>query len=234
MPAGIAMRTMMMTTITEPAKLLRLLAWLSPAFPTGAYAYSHGLEWAVETGDIKDGPSLELWLADLLHHGSGRNDAILARCAHRCSDDRKALIDIAEMALAVCAGAERQGETVGQGNAFLLAARPWASSSFLAELGDIAYPVAVGALAGAHQIAEDDMAGALLQAFAANLISAAVRLVPLGQTTGLVVLAALEPVIIATAAATRDAGLDDLGGFAFRADLASLRHETQYTRLFRS
>lgn len=226
---------MMMTTITtDPARLLRLMAWLSPAFPTGAYAYSHGLEWAVETGDIKDGPSLELWLADLLRLGSGRNDAILARCAHRAAHDPAALAEIAEMALAVCAGAERQGETIGQGNAFLLAARPWAPPNFLADAGDIAYPVAVGALAGVHAIAENDMAAALLQAFASNLISATVRLVPLGQTTGLVVLAALETVIIATAAETIGAGLDDLGGFTFRADLASLRHETQYTRLFRS
>ncbi|MBC7636128.1 MAG: urease accessory protein UreF [Acetobacteraceae bacterium] len=234
MPAGTATCTMTMTTITEPAKLLRLLAWLSPAFPTGAYAYSHGLEWAVETGDIMDGPSLEHWLADVLRHGSGRNDAILARCAHRGAQDPEALAEIAAMALAMCAGAERLGETIGQGNAFLLAARPWAPAGFLADFGDIAYPVAVGALSGSHGIDEDEMAAALLQAFATNLISAAVRLVPLGQTTGLMVLAALEPVIIATAAETRGGGLDDLGGVGFRADLASLRHETQYTRLFRS
>ena len=234
MQAGIRTRMMMTTITTDPTKLLRLMAWLSPAFPTGAYAYSHGLEWAVETGDIKDGPSLELWLADLLRIGSGRNDAILARGAHRASHDLDALAEIAEMALAICAGAERQKETIGQGNAFLLAARPWSSGDFLVDLGDIAYPVAVGALSGVHAIAEDDMANALLQAFASNLISAAVRLVPLGQTTGLAVLAALEPIIIATAAETTGAGLADLGGFAFRADLASLRHETQYTRLFRS
>ncbi len=234
MLVGTAICTMMTTIITDQAKLLRLMAWLSPAFPTGAYAYSHGLEWAVDAGDIKDGPSLELWLSDLLRFGSGRNDAILARCAHRAARDPAALADIAEMARAICAGAERLGETIGQGNAFLLAARPWTPGDFLAGLGDIAYPVAVGALSGRHAIAEDDMAGALLQAFASNLISAAVRLVPLGQTTGLLVLAALEPVIIATEAETNGASLDDLGGLAFRADLASLRHETQYTRLFRS
>ena len=96
------------------------------------------------------------------------------------------------------------------------------------------YPVAVGALTGAHGIAEDDATAAYLQAFATNLISAAVRLVPLGQNTGLRVLAALEPVIVATADATRTATLDDLGGCAFRSDLAAMRHETQYTRLFRS
>jgi urease accessory protein len=226
---------MMMTTITtNPAKLLRLLAWLSPAFPTGAFAYSHGLEWAVETGEITNGLSLECWLGDLLRFGSGRNDAILARCAHRAATDHLALATIVETARALCPGAERLGETIGQGNAFLLAARPWAPRDFLAGLGDIAYPVAVGALSGVHAIAEDDMAGALLQAFVSNLISAAVRLVPLGQTTGLQVLAALEPIIISTAAETSGAGLDDLGGFAFRADLASMRHETQYTRLFRS
>jgi urease accessory protein len=229
MRAGIRTRT----TMTEAVHLLRLLAWLSPAFPTGGYAYSHGLEWAVEAGDVPDGDTLRDWLDDVFAHGSGRNDAILLRHAHRACQDKDALADIAALAAAAVPGRERRNETLAQGAAFALAATPWDGEG-LARWGEVAYPVAVGALAGAHGIAEDAAAVGYLQAFASNLISAAVRLVPLGQSVGLDVLAALEPVILSVADATRAAALDDIGGCAFRADVASLRHETQYTRLFRS
>ena len=238
MPAGIRMRTMMpMTITTNPAPLLRLLAWMSPAFPTGAYAYSHGLEWPVDRGEIVDGPSLQAWIGDIMRHGAGHNDAILLRLAHRSAGHPDGLAEIAELALALCASAERRAETVGQGNAFLAAATAWQPVVLRAlanRVGDLAYPVAVGALAGSQGIAEDAACCALLQGFAANLISACVRLVPLGQSTGLAVLAALEPTIVAVADTTRDATIDDLGGFSFRADIAAMRHETQYTRLFRS
>ena len=210
---------------------LRLLAWLSPAFPTGAYAYSHGLEWAVETHDIRDGETLLEWLAGVVEHGSARTDTILLRYAHRAANDPAALRGIAALALATAFGRERRDEALAQGQAFLRAADGWGVPE-LPE--DTPYAVAVGAMAGAHGIDEDSTAAAYLQTFTANLISAAVRLVPLGQTTGLRTLVALEPVILRTAAATNDATLDDLGGCAFRSDLAAMRHETQYTRLFRS
>lgn len=211
--------------------LLRLVAWLSPGFPTGAFAYSHGLEWAVEAGDIRDAGSLQSWLSDVLSHGSGRNDAILLRHAHRAAHDPTALRSVADLASAVAPSRERQAETLDQGAAFLRAARAWPCPVTPEQT---AYPVAVGALAGWHGIDEGMTAGLYMQAFATNLISAAVRLVPLGQTAGLQVLAALEPVILHTAEATADATLDDLGGCTFRSDLAAMRHETQYTRLFRS
>ena len=250
--------------------VLRLLAWLSPAFPTGGYAWSHGVEWAVECGDVRDGASLLAWVADVLRHGAGRNDAILLRAAHRAAgsapplplrervgvrgrappsfdggarplprplpqgEGGRKIGDIAALARATAASRERHAESIGQGNAFRLAAAAWDSSVLTAVEGDLPYPVAVGALAAAHGIDEDDATLGALQAFAANLISAAVRLVPLGQSAGLAVLAALEPVIAEVAEETRAADLDDLGGCAFRADIASLRHETQYTRLFRS
>ncbi|HEY0420759.1 MAG TPA: urease accessory protein UreF [Acetobacteraceae bacterium] len=219
------------------AGLLRLLAWLSPAFPTGGYAWSHGVEWAVETGEIRDGETLHDWLDITLRHGAGRTDAILLRHAHRAAGNPDALAELAELALALAPTRERRAEAAGQGNAFRAAAASWGAELLdrLAErAGDLAYPVAVGALAGAHGIGEDDAAGALVQAFAANLISAAVRLVPLGQSAGLAVLARLEPAILAVTAETRAATLDDLGGACFRSDIASARHETQYTRLFRS
>ncbi|HXA22808.1 MAG TPA: urease accessory protein UreF [Acetobacteraceae bacterium] len=211
--------------------LLRLLAWLSPAFPTGAYAYSHGLEWAVECGDITDGDTLQAWLSDVLAHGSGRNDAILLRNAHRANTDTAALDRIAELAAAIAPSRERRAETLDQGSAFLAAAAPWHPPDLPVR---VAYPVAVGAMAGRHGVAEDMTTTAYLQAFATNLISAAVRLVPLGQSAGLRVLATLEPVILQVAEASRTAILDDLGGCAFRSDLAAMLHETQYTRLFRS
>ena len=225
--------------ITEVRHLLRLLAWLSPAFPTGGFAYSHGIEWAVAAGDIGDAASLHAWVEDVLRHGAGRSDAILLRHCHRAAGagDLEALADVAELAMAAQPARERQAETAGQGNAFVLAAASWQSEllrALAARVEDIAYPVAVGTLAGAHGIDAEATVAATLQAFAANLISAAVRLVPLGQSAGLSVLASLESVVSEVAMATREATLDDIGGACFRSDLAALRHETQYTRLFRS
>jgi len=233
MPAA-ATTTIIMTamiTLTDQRPLLHLLAWLSPAFPTGAFAYSHGLEWAVEAGDIKDADTLRAWLTDLLTHGTARSDTILLRHAHRNEADSIALREIAALGLAATPSRERRDEALNQGRAFVLAVAPWTATE-LPE--DAPYPVAVGAAAGRKNLPEDDIAVAYIQAFATNLISAAVRLVPLGQTDGLRVLAALEPVILATGGETKTATLDDLGGCAFRSDLAAMRHEAQYTRLFRS
>ena len=215
----------------QPQDLLCLLAWLSPGFPTGAFAYSHGLEWAVEAGDISDANTVQDWVADILAHGAGRNDAILLRHAHRAAYTPAALSELAALAAAVAPSRERLAETLDQGTAFLRAAQAWDCPALPSP---IAYPVAVGALAGWHRIEEHATAAAYLQAFATNLISAAVRLVPLGQTAGLQVLAAIQPSILRIANETADAALDDIGGCAFRADLAAMRHETQYTRLFRS
>ena len=215
----------------ESRALLRLMAWLSPGFPTGAYAYSHGLEWAVAAGDVADPETLLAWLSDLLRHGSGRNDAILLRQAYRAASEPGRLVEIGELAAAFAPSSERRTETLDIGRAFAAAVRAW-STPRLPER--TAYPVAVGVLAAGHGIPEDDAVLVYLQAFAANLISAAVRLIPLGQSGGLRVLAAIEPAILEVAAATREAALDDLGGCTWRADLAAMRHETQYTRLFRS
>ena len=223
--------------MADPASLLRLLAWMSPAFPTGGFAYSHGLEWALEARDIRDEGTLFDWVSDILRHGSGRNDAILLIQAHRAQGDLEALAELVELGLATCATSERRGESVGQGNAFARAASAWNAELLPAlrqRAGDLPYPVAVGALGGVSGIAAQTLCIAYLHNFAANLISAAVRLVPLGQTTGLAVLARLEEVLTEMAALAALSTLDDLGGFAFRADIAAARHETQNTRLFRS
>ncbi len=210
--------------------LLRLLTWLSPAFPTGGFAYSHGLEWAVEAGDVRDEASLRAWVEDVVERGAGWSDAVLLRHAWQATDN-EALGDIAALARAASPSRERRQETLDQGDAFLRAAAAWDAPSIA---GRVAYPVAVGAVAARHGIPEEAACAAYLHAFAANLVSAAVRLVPLGQSAGLRVLAALEPVLLGVADATRGAGLDALGGACFRSDIAAMRHETQYTRLFRT
>jgi urease accessory protein len=232
MPVDISINTTAMTTTTiDRRPLLSLLAWLSPAFPVGGFAYSHGLEWAVEAGDVRDGATLREWIADILRFGSARTDAILLRAAHRAGGDAARLAEVAGIGMAAVAARERRDETLNQGRAFVLGMAAWGG---LDAPEDVPYAVAVGAACGHRLVLEDDAALAFLQAFSANLISAAVRLVPLGQSVGLRVLADLEATILAVAEETRDATMDDLGGCAFRSDLAAMRHETQYTRLFRS
>jgi urease accessory protein len=239
MPGG--MTTATTTTMTDAlaadaegeGSLIKLLTWLSPAFPTGAFAYSHALEWAVESGDITSEQTLLPWLEDVLAHGAGHTDAVLLRHAYR-ADDVEALGAVAELAEAAGPSRERRSETLGQGDAFGIAARVWGAPLLDALGRAVAYPVALGALARAHGAPEDAAALGLLHAFSANLVGAAVRLVPLGQTAGLRVLAALEPTIHRIAAATRTVPLDMIGGACFRSDIASMRHETQYTRLFRT
>jgi urease accessory protein len=220
---------------------LPLMVWLSPAFPVGAFAYSHGLEWAHEAGDVTNAASLEDWLAGLLAYGAVRNDAILFAAAYRAADagDGAAQAEIAELALALATSEERRLEATTQGDAFVAAvARSWpcCAVDLLKEAwsGPVVYPVAVAAAAAGHGIPLEEALEAFALGFVANLVSAAVRLGVVGQTDGQRVVAALVPPVRRLAAAAQDAGLDDLGGCAFRSDLAALRHETQYTRLFRS
>jgi urease accessory protein len=224
-----------------PAALYRLMAWLSPAFPVGAFSYSSGIEWAIEAGDITDEATLQDWLGVMLSEGGGYCDAVLLAQAHRAAlaEDDKALYDIAELAAAFAPSKERHLETTAQGNAFVEAARAAWGCAALDRLksiwdGPVAYPVAVAVTAAGHGIALEPALSAYLQALAANWVSAGVRLIPLGQTQGLRVVAALEPAVAATAQRALKASVDDIGSAAFRADLASARHETQYTRLFRS
>jgi urease accessory protein len=223
------------------AALYRLQAWLSPAYPVGAFSFSSGLEWAVEAGDVNDAATLQRWLAVILCDGGGFCDAVFFVHAHHAAEqsDDKALAPVAELALAFAPSKERHLETTAQGSAFLAATRaawPCTALDRLAGVapGPCAYPVTVGAAAAGHGIPVAPALAAYLHALTANLISAGVRLIPLGQTDGQRVLAALEPVIAAVAARALTTPLDEVGSAAFRADLASLRHETQYTRLFRS
>lgn len=224
----------------EPLHLSRLMIWLSPAYPVGAYSYSHGLEWAVEARQVTDALTLGSWIEDLLVHGAGRSDVIFLAEAWRAlaAGDPGALESTAELAAAFAPSAERRLETMAQGTAFLaatLAAWPRPELEALAAHGrQVAYPIAVGASAAVHGLPLVETAQAFAQAFAANIVSAGVRLIPLGQSDGLRVLARLEPLIPRVVAAALAASLDDVAGAAIAADIASMRHETQYTRLFRS
>jgi urease accessory protein len=225
----------------EAAALYRLMTWLSPSFPVGAFAYSSGIEWAVEAGDISDAASLRDWLASMLADGGGFCDGVFLAHTHRAawSDDDKALRGIAELAAAFVPSRERQLETTSQGRAFIDIARAAWNCDGLDQLiahcdGAIVYPVAVGLVSAGHAIPLAPTMHAFLHALASNWISAGARLIPLGQTDSQRVLALLEPAVVSTAKRAMEASLDDLGSATFRADLASMRHETQYTRLFRS
>jgi urease accessory protein len=225
----------------EAAALYRLLTWLSPSFPVGAFSYSSGIEWAVEAGDIVDAASLRDWLGAMLADGSGFCDGVFLAHAHRAasSHDDAVLGDIAELAAAFVPSRERQLETSAQGRAFIDIARGAWNCDGLDRMishcnGTIVYPVAVGLVSAAHAIPLAPTLHGFFHALTSNWISAGARLVPLGQTDSQRVLASLEPVVAATARRALTATLDDLGSATFRADLASMRHETQYTRLFRS
>jgi len=225
----------------DAGALYRLMTWLSPAFPVGAFSYSSGIEWAVEAGDIADAGSLRDWLAAMLVEGSGLSDGIFLAHAHRAVEtgDDVGLREVAELAAAFVPSRERQLETSAQGRAFIDIARSAWSCAGLEQAvaatgGAIVYPVAVGLVSAAHGIPLAPTLHAFLHALTSNWISAGGRLIPLGQTDCQRILAGLEQVTAATALRATSATLDDIGSATFRADLASLRHEAQYTRLFRS
>jgi urease accessory protein len=226
---------------TEGAALFRLMTWLSPSFPVGAFSYSSGIEWAVEAGDIVDAASLRDWLASMLTDGPGFCDGVFLAHTHRAasSGDDAALRDIAELAAAFVPSRERQLETSSQGRAFIDIARSaWNCDGLDHKIascdGAIVYPVAVGLVSAAHAIPLAPTMHAFFHALTSNWISAGARLVPLGQTDSQRVLALLEPTVVSTGNRALNASLDDLSSASFRTDLASMRHETQYTRLFRS
>jgi urease accessory protein len=225
----------------EAAALYRLMTWLSPAFPVGAFSYSSGIEWAVEAGDITDAASLRDWLASMLADGAGFCDGIFLAEAYRAatSADAVSLRDIAELAAAFVPSRERHLETSAQGRAFIDIIRSAWNCDGLDQMvsacdGAIVYPVAVGLVSAAHAIPLQPTMHAFLHAVVSNWISAGARLVPLGQTDCQRVLAQLEPTVVSTGKRALEASLEDLGSATFRADLAGMRHETQYTRLFRS
>lgn len=229
------------TSCIDPSALCRLLLWLSPAYPIGAFSYSSGLEWAVECGDIADAQTLRRWIETLLSDGVGLSDGVFFCAAHRAvaAADDDALVLAAELAAALVPTRERYHETTALGRAFVeitRAAWPCPGLDRLAAVwrGAIAYPIAVAAACAGHGVPRGPALHGFLTAAAANWVSAGIRLVPLGHTDGQRILAALEPAIAAAAQRALAARLDDVGTATWRADLAGIRHETQNTRLFRS
>jgi urease accessory protein len=222
--------------------LYRLLAWLSPAYPIGAFSYSHGVETAVEEGFIKDRASLVGWLHTVLTDGTGRVDGALFAAAWRAADakDWQTFDAVAERAAAWRGTSEMALESRQQGGSFLsITKNAWKHPDLDAAherlAGEIALPVAVALAAAVHGIALEMALSGYLHAFTANLISAAVRTVPLGQTDGQLALAALEAYVSQTVrAAIAVQSLDEVGTATPLLDWCSLKHETQYTRLFRS
>jgi urease accessory protein len=230
---------------TGMIEALRLMAWLSPAYPVGGFAYSHGLEWAVEIGDVADEASFSDWLGAVLERGSGRNDLILAAHAHRAAGDGAAfgavndLGAINDLALAMAPSRELHLETSQQGRSFLdatLAAWPCPALDTVATAlpGPVALPVAVGAASGAHGMGRGPMLAAYGLACVQAIVSAGLRVAPIGQGAGTRIVASLAPRVAALAAAVEPLGLDALGSATLRVDLGSFRHETQYSRIFRS
>jgi len=221
----------------DGAALSLLLAWFSPSFPVGAFAYSHGIERLEADGAVRDRASTEAAVRLALTDGSGRTDAILLAHAFRAASarDEAALEEIRLLAVALAPTAERHTEAIRQGNAFAgLLDAVWPGAFALSERGDMPVPVAAGAAGALHGVPLPPLAHAYLSAFVANLVSAAVRLVPLGQTDGQRITAALMPVVAKVAREAVEAPLEDVGGAAIGLDLASMRHECQEVRLFRS
>jgi urease accessory protein len=258
---------------TDPA-LYKLLTWSSPGYPTGAFSYSHGLEWAVETGDVKNLQGLLDYVTAVISRGGGWVDAVLfanawrlvARAAApgtsaRAAPDATARADaiagptvlerrdaaaeldsLTQLASAFRGSAETALESRQQGGAFLdVTRKAWAHpilDAFAArqtQIGTaVAHCIAVAVACAAHEIALAPALHSYIHAVAANLVSAGARLIPLGQTQVQIAIAQLAPVITNIAERAQATSLDDLGTAAPAIELCSLRHETQYTRLFRS
>jgi len=216
------------------AALLRLMAWMSPAFPVGGFSYSGGLEKAVEDRRIGDAAALRDWLETLLRHGSLWNDAVFLAHAWRSAGDAAILSETADLARALAGSAERYRETVLLGDAFVAAAGAWPHAVLDLLPKDVPYPIAVGAVAAGHAVPLRETIAAFLHAGASQIVSAGIRLGVAGQKDGVAILAASEAIIAEMAARAMQSTLDDLGSATIIADTAAMRHETQGTRLFRS
>ncbi|MGQ0675515.1 MAG: urease accessory protein UreF [Rhodospirillales bacterium] len=237
----LTMATPTMIAGADPEALYRLMTWLSPAYPVGGFSYSHGLEHAVDTGAVRDRKSLVEFVETVLELGAGHADAALLAASWKAvrQDDPAALDRIADLADAWRGTAEMALESAAQGAAFLAATNAaWpapALSSFAAKRRGLAsYCVAVGVAAAEQGVALEAVLTAYLQAIVASLVSASLRLVPLGQRDGQATMAILRAPVARAVAAALATDPEDVGTAVPMLDLHSIRHETQYTRLFRS
>ncbi len=215
-------------TAMRTEALLTLAQWLSPSYPVGGFAWSHGLEAAVAAGAVTDAATLEGWLSDLLRHGTGRNDGILLKAAYEAEPE--SLSDLADLVAALAPSATRRAETCEQGTAFARTTR----AAWGLDLPDLPYPVAVGRAARLADLPLEPVAQLYAQSMVSNLIQAALRLMPLGQTAGAEILARLSSVVADVVGDALTCDLDDLGGCAFAIDTAAMRGQALEPRIFRS
>ncbi|GAA6194366.1 urease accessory UreF family protein [Phaeobacter sp. NW0010-22] len=214
-----------MVTATD---ILTLTQWFSPAYPVGAFAYSHGLEWAIDAGEVTTAEQTGAWIAEVLRNGAGWNDSLFLGAAYQA--EANDLSEIDAMSCAFSASAERMKETRLQGEAFCeITSKVWS-----ADLRGLTYPVAVGRAARLRGLPLDLTRQFYLQAFMANLVAVAMRLVPLGQTEGQKLIRELTQLCSQIVADASGASLDELGNSAFLSDIAAMKHETQYSRIFRT
>lgn len=214
------------------AALIRLMSWLSPVFPTGGFAYSAGLEQAVAHGPVSSPDLLRTWLAAQLRHGAPWNDAVMLAQAWHCEQaggDPAALADLSE---ALAGSAERHREALDQGAAFLRAAAHWFGPGALPDA--LPLPVAVGLACARGGVALEPALAAYLNTVVSNQLQCAIRLSVTGQDGAARLLADLETAVDSVAAAATASTPDDLGGFAFVAEIAAMNHETLQPRLFLS
>jgi urease accessory protein len=217
-----------------------LFLWLSPAFPVGSFAYSHGLEWAIASGAIENDQDLHDWIQTLLTHGAGRNDLVLLAAGWRAMQkgNESLVEDINQLSIALSASRERHLETVSQGNAFIKAIQDaWPSPNLpqlVDRIQDLSYPVSVAIATYAHGLTLKPVLAHFVMSYVSNLLSAATRLSLIGQTQGQKLLNVLMPLMQNLVEEALESSLEDLGGFSLCADIASMQHETQYSRMFRS
>jgi len=218
----------------HPGALQRLLTWLSPAFPIGGFAWSAGLETAIVDGVVNSPPSTRDWIEGSLRAGAIATDAIILAHAYRAGPNPEALSEVADLTLALTPSAERHAETIAMGRAFLQAAAAWPGFDLARLPHPCPYPVAVGVVAARQDVPLADTLIAFVAAAVHAQVSVAVRLVPIGQSAGLTVIAGLEDLVTETAGRAVDASLEEIGTMAYAADIAQMRHETLQPRLFRS
>jgi urease accessory protein len=227
--------------MTEHASLYKLLAWLSPGYPIGAYTYSHGLEYAVEEGFVTTADETREWIESIISQGSGYSDAVFLKTAYEAAlqKDKELLVETCALAAGFSATKELFLETRAQGEACLdITTKAWPTETLdwlqTHWSGPYLYPIVIGVAAAGHAIPRDETIDGYLHAFAANLVSAATRLVPLGQTDGQKIIAKLEPCVAASGKRAAACMLDDVSNNAVMVDICSMNHEHQHTRLFRS
>ena len=208
------------------SKLITVMQWLSPAFPIGGFAYSHGLEWAINKGYVSNRAELQKWISDLLEYGSLKNDAILIKLVLQGSDPK----EINELAMALCPASERLSETQLQGGAFCKIMREvWSL-----EIDDLTLPIALALAAKNESIDQNLVVPAYLHSFCSNLISVAMRLIPIGQTDGQKTLRELSPLISDSVRAVAKSNKDDLGSACFLSDVSAMQHEYLQPRVFKT